>query len=329
MEAQLCKYLILGLVFLTFVPFADAQVKIDSIQNNSDRYSKGITNLHELDKEAFGNIIDNLSKIAPELSDYIVTFGYGDIYEQSNLSQREKQLIIISSLTTKGDALPQLKFHINAGLNIGLTPEEIKDVIMQTTPYVGFPEVLNGILVLKSVMEKREKMEVTIQRQNDCIHTQKTEVIKISNNHYKAYTDILINAPVEKVWNVLVNFKEMPNWSTSLQGIKGDLIHRNQVVVHFSLNGKLREVPHTLIYREGIELGWSDPMKAPFEGFVDNHRYRVERISNNQTRFIQEDDFSGLPNEKFTAEAIANLAVGIYSKFNRELKKAVESEGKY
>lgn len=156
MEAQLCKHLFLGFLLLTFAPFVNAQVKIDSTQNNSNRYSIGIENLNELDKEAFQNIVDNLSEIAPELSDYIVTFAYGDIYENSHLSQREKQLIIISSLTTKGDALPQLKFHINAGLNIGLKPYEIKDVILQTLPYVGFPEVLNAILVLKSVVGERK-----------------------------------------------------------------------------------------------------------------------------------------------------------------------------
>ena len=154
MVARLCRCLIFGLLFLTFVPFVNCQVKMDSTQNNSNRYSNGIENLNELDKEAFQNIVDNLSEIAPELSDYIVTFAYGDVYENSHLSQREKQLIIISSLTTKGNALPQLKFHINAGLNIGLKPDEVKDAILQTLPYVGFPEVLNAILVLKSVVEE-------------------------------------------------------------------------------------------------------------------------------------------------------------------------------
>lgn len=154
MVARLCRCLIFGLLFLTFVPFVNCQVKMDSTLNNSNRYSNGIENLNELDKEAFQNIVDNLSEIAPELSDYIVTFAYGDVYENSHLSQREKELIIISSLTTKGNALPQLKFHINAGLNIGLKPDEVKDAILQTLPYVGFPEVLNAILVLKSVVEE-------------------------------------------------------------------------------------------------------------------------------------------------------------------------------
>lgn len=36
------------------------------------------------------------------------------------------------------------------------------------------------------------------------------------------YTEIVINAPIEKVWRELTNFKEMPTWSKSLQKIEGD-----------------------------------------------------------------------------------------------------------
>ncbi|MEL6652801.1 MAG: carboxymuconolactone decarboxylase family protein [Bacteroidota bacterium] len=150
------NYLTVALLGFFLIPQAHGQIVLDSAHTNKDRYSIGIENLNELDQEAFQSIVDNLRETAPELSDYIVTFAYGDIYENSLLAQREKQLIIIASLTTKGDALPQLKFHIKAGLKIGLKPEEIKDAILQTLPYVGFPEVLNAILVLKTVVEEGE-----------------------------------------------------------------------------------------------------------------------------------------------------------------------------
>ena len=150
------KYVVLSLVYLSFGCAVYGQETLDSSQTNSNRYFIGLENLNKLDEKAFQNIAESLSEIAPELSDYIVTFAYGDIYEKNSLSKKEKQIIIISSLTTKGNALPQLKFHINAGLNLGLKVEEIKDVILQTLPYAGFPEVLNAILVLKSVIEERE-----------------------------------------------------------------------------------------------------------------------------------------------------------------------------
>ncbi|TRX61459.1 carboxymuconolactone decarboxylase family protein [Fulvivirga sp. M361] len=156
MVVQLYKPFLLSLICFLFGQCVLGQVVLDSTQTNSTRYVKGIENLNALDSNAFQNIVDNLSEIAPELSDYIVTFGYGDIYEKSSLSKRDKQLIIIASLTTKGYTLPQLKFHINSGFNIGLEADEIKDVILQTLPYNGFPEVLNAMMILKSVIEERK-----------------------------------------------------------------------------------------------------------------------------------------------------------------------------
>jgi len=41
--------------------------------------------------------------------------------------------------------LPQLKEHVVAALNVGLTPVEIKEAVYQCTPYIGFPKTLNAI----------------------------------------------------------------------------------------------------------------------------------------------------------------------------------------
>jgi 4-carboxymuconolactone decarboxylase len=54
-----------------------------------------------------------------------------------------------------GNAQPQLKFHINAGLNIGLTEIEIKETILLMSVYAGFPAALNGTAVLKEVIKER------------------------------------------------------------------------------------------------------------------------------------------------------------------------------
>ena len=57
---------------------------------------------------------------------------------------------------------------------------------------------------------------------------------------------------------------------------------------------------------------------------TDNHRYRVEKLSENQTHFIQSDDFIGLGNKDMSAEKVANLTVKFFPIFNREVK--IEAE---
>ena len=68
---------------------------------------------------------DSLDEIAPDMAEYTIAYGYGDVYSRKNLSVKMRQIAIIAALTAMGTAKTQLAFHIKAGLNIGLTEEEI------------------------------------------------------------------------------------------------------------------------------------------------------------------------------------------------------------
>ncbi|MDA7026507.1 carboxymuconolactone decarboxylase family protein [Bacillus sp. CLL-7-23] len=123
---------------------------------DQQRYQQGLENLNEIDGEGGRKVIDSLKDIAPDLGRYIIEFAFGDIYAREGLSLKERELITISSLTTQGDCEPQLKVHINAGLNVGLTPLEIVETLIQCIPYTGFPRVLNAVNIAKSIFQERE-----------------------------------------------------------------------------------------------------------------------------------------------------------------------------
>ena len=62
--------------------------------------------------------------------------------------------VMLTVLTVLGTA-PQLKDHINAALNVGNSPTEIVEIIMQMSAYCGFPKAINGVVAAKEVfMEK-------------------------------------------------------------------------------------------------------------------------------------------------------------------------------
>jgi len=58
-------------------------------------------------------------------------------------------------LTTIENAPSQLKFHINSGMNIGLTKDNIEDMLLMSV-YSGFPSAINGMNVLKEVINQRK-----------------------------------------------------------------------------------------------------------------------------------------------------------------------------
>ncbi|QHW00420.1 carboxymuconolactone decarboxylase family protein [Spirosoma endbachense] len=71
------------------------------------------------------------------------------------LDVKQQSIVTISALTTTGD-IPKLKQALNAGLEAGLTINEIKEVLVQLYAYCGFPRSLNGINALMSVVDQRK-----------------------------------------------------------------------------------------------------------------------------------------------------------------------------
>jgi 4-carboxymuconolactone decarboxylase len=119
--------------------------------NTNDRFDRGWRALSEIDGHGGQKVIDSLADIAPDFGRYVVEFPFGDIYSRQGLDRRSRQVATIAALTALGNAAPQLKVHIQAGLNVGLSREEIVETIMQMAVYAGFPAALNGLFAAKEV----------------------------------------------------------------------------------------------------------------------------------------------------------------------------------
>jgi 4-carboxymuconolactone decarboxylase len=76
--------------------------------------------------------------------------------DNQTLNAKEQSLITISALTATGE-LEDLRKALNAGLDAGLTVNEIKEVLVQMYAYCGFPCSLNGINTFMSEAEERKK----------------------------------------------------------------------------------------------------------------------------------------------------------------------------
>ncbi len=118
--------------------------------SDNSRFEKGLKKLFEVDGKTGIEITENLG----DLGRYIVEFAFGDIYCRDGLSLREREIATIAMLTCLGGREPQLDVHIHAGLNVGLTKQEIEEIIIQTVPYAGFPTAINAMNVLKKITQK-------------------------------------------------------------------------------------------------------------------------------------------------------------------------------
>ncbi|RII36071.1 carboxymuconolactone decarboxylase [Clostridium chromiireducens] len=120
----------------------------------SERYEVGVKELSELDSNQVKVLEEAYNDFAPDLVKLVVN-SYADIIGRNNLSKRYRQIATIAALTALGNAKPQLKFHINAGLNIGLTIDEVNEIMLLMTVFAGFPAAINGTNTLKEVVNER------------------------------------------------------------------------------------------------------------------------------------------------------------------------------
>jgi len=72
-----------------------------------------------------------------------------------SLSPQEQSIISISALTAKGD-LDKLKTALNTGLENGLTVNEIKEALVHTYAYCGFPRSIRGLQTFMEVIDERK-----------------------------------------------------------------------------------------------------------------------------------------------------------------------------
>ncbi|WP_395293478.1 carboxymuconolactone decarboxylase family protein [Kitasatospora hibisci] len=95
--------------------------------------------------------LQGLDALAPGFADWIVTALFGGTYQRPGLSLRDRQVANLAALTALGGVEPQLADHVRNGLRIGLTREEIAEVLVHLAPYAGVPKALAGLRVAAAV----------------------------------------------------------------------------------------------------------------------------------------------------------------------------------
>lgn len=90
----------------------------------------------------------------PEMMAILQKYIFGEIFTIGELDMKTREMITVTSLAVQ-QTLPQLKAHINAALNVGVTPIELREAIYQCAPFIGFPKTLNALSILNEVFKER------------------------------------------------------------------------------------------------------------------------------------------------------------------------------
>ncbi|MEI9963710.1 MAG: carboxymuconolactone decarboxylase family protein [Caulobacteraceae bacterium] len=124
-------------------------------EDTGGRFARGWETVGKINAPARDRQMQALWPLAPDFARWIVEAGYGDILSRPGLGLREREIATVAALTALGNAPAQLKAHIEGALNVGLTREEIVEVIVQMAIYAGVPAAINALAAAREVFEAR------------------------------------------------------------------------------------------------------------------------------------------------------------------------------
>jgi 4-carboxymuconolactone decarboxylase len=123
-------------------------------KTNDPRMQKALEMLHAIeDKDAADAVVSVLNELAPDYAKATVAYAFGDTYARTKqLALRDREITTIAALAAMGNALPQLKVHIRSGLKVGLSQQEIVEIIGHVGVYAGFPAAANAYFAMKEAL---------------------------------------------------------------------------------------------------------------------------------------------------------------------------------
>jgi 4-carboxymuconolactone decarboxylase len=114
---------------------------------DQDRYERGRERFLEVHDEKALGAVEGLG----DLGRIIVETVYGDVYTRPGLSTRDRELAAVAALVALGRS-SQIPQHLRASLKAGLSPDELREVILQTATIAGFPPAMNAMATLKTIV---------------------------------------------------------------------------------------------------------------------------------------------------------------------------------
>lgn len=139
-------------------------------------------------------------------------------------------------------------------------------------------------------------------------------------------TEILINATTGKVWSILTNFDNFPNWNPFIKSIKGDVKVGNKITVKIEppeAKGMTFK-PKILTFETNKELKWLGHLL--FAGLFDGeHKFELIDNGNGTTTFRQSEKFKGILVPLFKKQLDNNTKKG-FEEMNNKLKELAEQQ---
>ena len=119
-----------------------------------DLLRRGIEVTKKLWGERAGGQEFPAQKLAPEFFTLVAQFCFGMFWSRPNLALRDRSLCTVAQLAALGRT-EELKAHLAGALNLGISREELIEVLMQTACYAGVPLAVGALNAAADVLQPK------------------------------------------------------------------------------------------------------------------------------------------------------------------------------
>ena len=123
------------------------------VTDTRDKYVRGKEILEELTGVSQDGPKTGYAAFAPEIEVFLKEHLFADVFERDVLTYQERELVTVSVLSSIGGVEPFLRGHLNISLNVGLTPEELQQVVSIIESTIGKKEAKAAQAVLEEVLK--------------------------------------------------------------------------------------------------------------------------------------------------------------------------------
>jgi len=97
--------------------------------------------------------IERTTEFTADFQDLITRYAWGEIWTRPGLDRRTRSCMTLTALVAL-NRMDELALHVRAALRNGLTPDEIKEVLLHSAIYCGVPAANAAFAVAQRVLEE-------------------------------------------------------------------------------------------------------------------------------------------------------------------------------
>jgi 4-carboxymuconolactone decarboxylase len=101
-------------------------------------------------------VIERWRSVSPDLEELTSAFGFADLWDRPGLNRRDRSIVAMA-ITATLRAEPQLGWHIRGALGAGVTPDEVREVLIAVSGLAGFPAAWTAMEVATPILDEHER----------------------------------------------------------------------------------------------------------------------------------------------------------------------------